>query len=61
MIKRAPTSPTADPDYDRHTASAAVEDVRTRCPALIAALVAIAREAKDHAKLVTERADSEHR
>jgi hypothetical protein len=46
---------------DRQVAGTPVEHVKTHCPALIATLVAIAREAQDNAKSVTERAQSEHR
>jgi hypothetical protein len=50
MTERAPTSPPDDPKraaserpVDRHAPSAPVEHVRTRCPRLIATLVAMAR------------------
>jgi hypothetical protein len=41
--------------------SAPVEHVKTHCPALIATLVAIARDAQDNAKWVTNQADRENR
>jgi hypothetical protein len=46
---------------DRHAAGTPVEHVKTHCPALIATLLAIAREAQDNTKSVTEQPESEHR
>jgi hypothetical protein len=43
------------------SSSAPVEHVKTHCPALIATLLAIAREARDHAELVTDPGDGESR
>jgi hypothetical protein len=49
--------PVPDPEGDRHAAGDPVAHVKTFCPALIATLVAIAREAQDDAKLATDQAE----
>jgi hypothetical protein len=48
--------PVPNPEGDRHAATDPIAHVKTLCPALIATLVAIAREAQDDAKLVTDEA-----
>lgn len=61
MTERARTSVTDDRERGRRDACTPVEHVRTQCPVLIATLVAIAREAQDNAKWMTNLADRENR